>query len=291
MLKKMKENHRKIDDRLQCCICGPMQNTSFFCVKDGYEYLKCKNCGMVFLNKDRKIRNDFYNHVQNNIDDKKKHEIEYWSFPELYQKYQDVFEHFFKDRLNQIKKAGYNGGALLDIGCGYGLFLKFCKDQGLDVTGIETGEKQVAWAKENYGLDVRLSSVESYKPERLFNVAVMTDVLEHVEKPEKVLLKIACHLKPGGLIAVQVPYHIGIRLPPRHSWGVPHHLWQFSRKTLESLLVNTGFETVSVSTGVLGVIGMLERGGLTIIEKIYIWMAKYLRTGNRLFIIAKKIEN
>ncbi len=40
------------------------------------------------------------------------------------------------------------GGRLLDIGCGYGFFLKIAEEKGWEAVGVDLDPKGVAYAKE-----------------------------------------------------------------------------------------------------------------------------------------------
>ncbi|MBF0397328.1 MAG: class I SAM-dependent methyltransferase, partial [Desulfobacterales bacterium] len=166
--------------------------------------------------------------------------------------------------------------------------VQFCKTQGIKAFGIDIEREQIEWARNKWGLDVCQASVENFQPGYSFSAVVMADVLEHVWDPVAALINIRSILEPKGFLVVQVPNLLGIKVPPGHSWGVPHHLWQFNQKTLTRIIVENGFEVISSSTGVLGIIGMYEKGFLSFKEQLYIWLAKKFHIGNRLMLICKK---
>jgi 2-polyprenyl-3-methyl-5-hydroxy-6-metoxy-1,4-benzoquinol methylase len=276
-----------------CCICGEQEKTTPYCRRDNYQYVKCLVCGLVFLPDKNKVQDDFYLECTDVLKQERsrtKHSIEYWSVPSLYKKYNKVFEHFFDQRLKQLHKAGYENGPFLDVGCGYGFFVDFLnRKEGIHARGIDIAEEQIEWGKSNLGVSLTVSAAEDYNADEPFSAILLADVLEHLESPHLILSKLNTLLAPGGLLAIQVPNLLGVKLPSGHTWGVPHHIWQFSRGSLTKLLELSGFRFKSYSTGVLGVIGMYERGGPTLKEKLCIKFARKFRTGNRLLLIAEKL--
>jgi SAM-dependent methyltransferase len=100
-------------------------------------------------------RMDFIDDAKVDLDNSEKEKIEYWSFPKLYDKHQEVFDHFFGKRLSQLNKHHQgNISSMLDIGSGYGFWMKFCRDRGIDVYGIDPSKETVDWGREKYGLDM-----------------------------------------------------------------------------------------------------------------------------------------
>ena len=286
-------SQKKKSEILQCCICQNNNHIKKFKKIDNYEYVKCETCNMVFLSVDCLHSDSFYQDSKTSISSPKslnnKHAIEYWSIPHLYEKHKSVFQYYFQERLSLMQKCGYKKGSLLDVGCGYGFFVDFCKKCQIQANGIDVEKEQVAWGINNLNLDLKAISIENYMPDSTFEAIIMADVLEHLWNPVEVLSKMKNILSEYGLLIIQVPNLLGFKLPPGNSWGPPHHLWQFSINTLDRLLSKTGFQILLIQTGVLGIIGMYERGGPTLLEKIYIYSGKKLNIGNRLLMICKKV--
>src|SRR5206468_7680879 len=71
--------------------------------------------------------------------------------------------------------------------------------------------------------------------------------LEHLPSPEKVLERAAALLRPGGWIFVSLPNLDSLQARRfRQRWygfdDVPRHLFHFSTRSLDRLLVESGFE-------------------------------------------------
>lgn len=267
---------------LSCPLHGSDSQVSFG-VRSGFALNRCTQCGLVYLaalphNIDRCFYDDT---CTGDANLKNKDAIEYWSFPSYYIKHRSVFEFFFASRLNRILKACPGAQSLLDIGCGYGFFLDYAQKRLPRVLGVEL-DPQVARAALAAGLPVLNQAAEALVGEETYDCIVLCDVLEHLQDPLAVLR--LCHrlLNPGGVLYVQVPNLLGFKLPLGHSWGLPHHLWQFGPRSLQMLLEAAGFGNVAHETGVLGVVGVLERGGPTLRNRLEWLGARWFRCGNRL---------
>ncbi|MBT3628186.1 MAG: class I SAM-dependent methyltransferase [Rhodospirillaceae bacterium] len=217
--------------------------------------------------------------------------IEYWSFPSLYDRYQSVFESFFAERWNRLREAHSDIRSLLDIGCGYGFFLRHVKSVVPTVSGVEIDLEAAQYARRRFDLPVSHMPIERYDSKAPLDCMVMCDVLEHLHKPDYALRRCRDMLAPGGIVFLQVPNHVGFRLPRGHSWGLPHHIWQFNPKSLRRLVESCGLIPEDHYTGVLGVIGAYERGGPTMRERVEWLLARKLGLGNRLMMIARKPMN
>ena len=118
-----------------------------------------------------------------------------------------------RDQISESHKRpglAKKGRALLDIGCGYGRFLKAAQNE-FETFGIDPSAFAITKAKK-YALNTKfeLATISSYKPKRLFDVVTAFDILEHTNNLSYSLKKIKSWLKPGGLLMVVVPVYDGI---------------------------------------------------------------------------------
>ena len=80
---------------------------------------------------------------------------------------------------------------LLDVGSGHGFFLAEARQRGWDALGIEVSAQPRQFAKRELGLDVVGEDIERAWPrlgDREFDVITFWHVLEHLERPDQVLL-------------------------------------------------------------------------------------------------------
>lgn len=143
------------------------------------------------------------------------------------------------------------GRALLDIGCGEGLFLHLARRRGFEAHGMDPSARAVELARARYGLDVRRGAIGSDLWEgRPFDFVTMFHVLEHVPDPRAALAYAGAHLRPGGSLILQVPNvrslqarYFGARW---YGLDVPRHVINYSPEALRIVLRDSGFEIAAV---------------------------------------------
>jgi 2-polyprenyl-3-methyl-5-hydroxy-6-metoxy-1,4-benzoquinol methylase len=145
-----------------------------------------------------------------------------------------------------------SGGNLLDVGCSTGQFLALARGKGFGVAGVEFSESSAEFARGHFGLSVEQGSIHaSQQPAASFDLVTMFDVIEHVPDPASDIAATFRLLKPGGWFVLSTPNIDG--LFPRLSYKLahkldywphpepPHHLYQFSVRTLSAMLAKAGF--------------------------------------------------
>jgi glycosyltransferase involved in cell wall biosynthesis/2-polyprenyl-3-methyl-5-hydroxy-6-metoxy-1,4-benzoquinol methylase len=170
-------------------------------------------------------------------------------------------------RVSQMKRAtarlylrqlaryrGYQGGSLLEIGCGQGEFLVEAQRVGYDVTGVEIS---VSAARKAHTLlgggKVICGEIDSVAlSEGSFDVCVLSDVIEHIRNPVEFLRIIYRLLKPGGVLFIATPSlsSWSARLL-RQNWMEfkPEHLTYFDTNTIQHALYQTDYSEVVVQSG------------------------------------------
>jgi len=108
-----------------------------------------------------------------------------------------------------------NNSAYLEIGPGHGLFLYFAASQpaidhleAWDVSAASIAETKATLTKLGVGRDVRIIEQDVLlAPSRHdeFDAAVISEVLEHLEAPDRALRSLHAALKPGGRIFINAP--------------------------------------------------------------------------------------
>jgi len=144
--------------------------------------------------------------------------------------------------LGEIQRyCGAKNGRLLEVGCGDGDFLVEAEEAGFLVTGVELAPAACEQARE------RLKSGEvvcgllenSGLEEELFDLCVLSDVIEHVRDPLAFLRSVHRLLKPGGAIFIATPSldSWSAKLL-RQNWMEfkPEHLTYFDPKTIQTAL-------------------------------------------------------
>ncbi len=144
---------------------------------------------------------------------------------------------------------GTSGKRLLDIGSGPGDFLAVGVELGWQGVGVEPSTVACNYAR-NRGLDITQGFFDEALASTLgtFDFIHMSEVLEHIAEPKKLLSLAVSLLKPGGVICVSAPNDfnplqlmISDKQEKGSWWVVPdHHLNYFDFESLTALLGETG---------------------------------------------------
>lgn len=151
--------------------------------------------------------------------------------------------------------------SVLDIGSGNGFLCSQLSKLGYHVVGMEPDEQGFEISKRNYpnikfynlGVDSDSSSLIQENKGR-FDVAVSTEVIEHLYSPRQILQFAGKALKDDGCLIISTPYHgylKNLALAITGKWDFHHHplvdgghIKFWSRRTLSQLLNENGFAVV-----------------------------------------------
>lgn len=139
--------------------------------------------------------------------------------------------------------------ALLDVGCGGGLFLRLLRERGHKVMGLDLSPRAAhsTWSVNRVPAMCATLSRAPLPPGR-FSVITMFHVLEHLFDPGSYLESAHQLLESEGRLVVQVPNAASWQfLLFGQNWNgidIPRHLINFKEKDLVTLLDTCGFEVV-----------------------------------------------
>ena len=106
---------------------------------------------------------------------------------------------------NKMKNILNGNEVVLDVGSSTGHFLKLIEDKTKAVYGHEISSKEVAFCREELGLDVDSVPLEERFNKNTFDYITLIYVLEHIDDPVKFLKDLSKFLKPSGKIIILVP--------------------------------------------------------------------------------------
>ncbi len=147
------------------------------------------------------------------------------------------------------------GGAVVEIGCGYGVLLGLLREAGYNARGYEMSGKAVAFCRAR-----RLDVVEGKGPgvplpRGTFDVSVAMQVIEHVADPRGFVKDLVELVRPGGVIVLvtedswisqyawdRCRARLLGRIPPFRS--STDHTFVFRGGHLEALLSEAGCDDV-----------------------------------------------
>jgi SAM-dependent methyltransferase len=169
-----------------------------------------------------------------------------------------------------VRKQTVNG--ILDLGCGYGTLLSFAAGvYGTKGTCFDVVPYLQPEIQQKYNLQFVEGNIEkdAFPEGRLFDVVIMTEVLEHLNfQPVPTLKKVYDSLNEDGTFFLSTPdadagwgrttkyYPAVSEIPavdPNAKW-IDDHIWQYNREELEGVLHEAGFKIkkIDLSDGVQG---------------------------------------
>jgi 2-polyprenyl-3-methyl-5-hydroxy-6-metoxy-1,4-benzoquinol methylase len=233
-----------------CDWCGSIENEFLFEGPDRVEHLpgtfrmvRCQKCGILRQNP-RLAWESLKNYYTENYDSHAKlirHEKGF--LRRLDRRYGPW------KRLKAIERF-VQGGKLLDVGCGTGLFLEEAlRSERWDVIGIEPNERAASYVRNTLNIDVRQDMLTNLSfPPQTFDVVTMWNVLEHIDNPFSTLRYTHQIIKDQGLLVISIPnlegWEAGVFGKNWMGWELPRHLYIFPRKNLRLILENIGFRWI-----------------------------------------------
>ncbi|OGL44012.1 MAG: hypothetical protein A2W05_04240 [Candidatus Schekmanbacteria bacterium RBG_16_38_10] len=218
-----------------CILCNS-NRASYFHHENGYDLVKCNNCGLVFVSP--KPSKDAIISVYNTESGQTFHHLA--EYAEKFEKHLEA-----KKRYNIIRRylEGVKGNKdILEIGCGGGYFPHYLKLCGYMATGLEVSEDLVAFAVNNLGVNVRSGEVSNIASANdRYDAVVLFEVLSHMYNPLDDMKVINTVLKDGGLLFIETGNGGELKPHQIYKWGAPEHLYHFSEHSLRRLLDMAGF--------------------------------------------------
>jgi SAM-dependent methyltransferase len=139
-------------------------------------------------------------------------------------------------------------GPLLDVGCGNGEFLAVATEHGYDSLGIDLSADGVAIARQK-GLRAEAVNFLTHPFPGKFRIVTMWDVIEHLQFPQSFIARSGELLDDDGILVLKIPSFGSLNFRILHFFpgksgvllGAPDHIQYFTHRSLERLLVRSGF--------------------------------------------------
>jgi len=234
----------------QCPICNSTDHQDFLECKDftvsqeKFIIQECKSCGFRFTNPipgNEALANyyeseDYISHSNTSKD--------------LISKVYQIARKGAIRKKHRMVSDRVAGSNWLDIGSGTGDFMLHCKDNHLNIKGIEPSGKARNFGIAEYGLEIYNESKLNDFAEGSFDAITLWHVLEHVYDLQDRVAKIKSLLKPKGKAFIAVPNcaSLDAKLYQEHwaAYDVPRHLYHFRQKQMNQLWEMHGAEIEEV---------------------------------------------
>lgn len=156
--------------------------------------------------------------------------------------------------VGQLRRAGVDGGRVLDVGSGYGFFLDALGRAGYSAVGLELSPHAAAVSRRRDRARVACGSAEAWLPfaDGAFDAVTVHDVIEHVEEHLQCLHECRRVLRPGGRLLLVTLNRFSVARPilgRRWSWYQdPTHVHMFSPGSLRRDMERAGFSCLRSTT-------------------------------------------
>lgn len=200
-----------------------------------YSLCRCSNCDLVYAEPLVSGSDMFYTWVTKHKGYYPTKEAPRWEWQETVQWM----------KRNKVK-------SILEIGCGEGAFLEYCKENidDIECIGIDMTQSSCDKANEK-GLTVYCGTLEEYLksyPDKKFHVVVSFHCLEHVNNPKEFAMEMLMLCSEKGVCINSFPYS-DLEIEPWMDCNnlPPHHMTRWCAKACEELgkQINADVELVS----------------------------------------------
>jgi SAM-dependent methyltransferase len=231
---------------MSCPICRCVRGRAFLSAPDRfhrretiYQLVQCASCSLVWLRNPPELEQMAYHYgaeYHDTIRTAGETRLEKrWRYP--------------RKRILEMAQ----GGALLDIGCSTGGFLRTFKGADWKLFGVEISPEQAQRAEASSGAQVFVGGVlDAPFSASSFDVITGFHVLEHISDPHNVVTTLWKWLKPGGILYLHVPNveALEARIFRSYWYGLelPRHLYHFSPASLSRLFAQFQFDELLIGT-------------------------------------------
>jgi SAM-dependent methyltransferase len=242
-----------------CPICDVPPGATWFETQDGYRYVRCRVCEMIYIPEflPLTIWDEYFASMP---------QAQAYLRQQLENSVSDAAAVRDRDRFGRYLTALRSHGAqlkghrLLDIGTFTGASLRVAAEHGIVAEGIEGLAEAVRFSRERFP-DLRVRHVTAEKLDVMsvtdpFDLVTMWETLEHTVDPLHSLRLASGLLKPGGWLAVTVPNARNVQFSVLREFcffayggynGIGH-INMFSPASLKRALSGAGFDLVSLTT-------------------------------------------
>jgi len=235
-------------ESVPCCIC---KGNDFELLsqkdRDGLymPVVICKHCGLIQTNPrmNQDSYNQFYRYEYRKLyNEAQMSTDELFSFQ--YKRGQAIYQYLqshckFLEPLSCL--------SVLEVGCSVGGILKYFKEKGCHVKGVDLDEEYVSFGNKHYQLDLALGSLNDVHLEFEPDIIIYAHVLEHILAPKEELSCVKGKIADNGILYIEVPSVQSLLKNNTDFLQLLQnaHVYYFTPATLQNLLVTNGFQMLA----------------------------------------------
>lgn len=222
---------------VDCDLCGE-KNRQILFVKEGFPHCRCTNCGLVYVSPRLKRHLELQKSYGTGTMGEER-----LTSAQMKRLRQTVAEIAPWRQLNRF----------MDIGPGRGWYLGAVAEAGWETWAVEVNTKALTYLERLGSTHIMAVPAEEFdSPENYFDVIRLSDVIEHLTSPRRVVERIFRSLRPGGLLELSTTNFASLSMIINGSQWMylngTDHIILFDPKTINRLLTQAGFQNIQIRT-------------------------------------------
>jgi 2-polyprenyl-3-methyl-5-hydroxy-6-metoxy-1,4-benzoquinol methylase len=167
-----------------------------------------------------------------------------------YKKQEEEYLSTFAEEIRRIQTFRKTG-TLLDVGCGFGYFLRKASEAGFDAYGIDLSAEAVREAERHSPGRVFHGTIDNIDAlsSRKFEVIFASHLIEHILEPHAFVANLVERLSENGILVFVTPNVQSwlARVSGKRwvSFKIPEHVAYYQPKTIRRLLESAGLEVIA----------------------------------------------
>jgi SAM-dependent methyltransferase len=230
-----------------CKICG---SDSFVqCTNSSkINYYQCQNCCVFFLNPQPTLATLKEQYTRQGL-------LDTGPASAWFKHNKFYLKEIYRGRLRDVRRYKTQGD-LLDLGCGMGDFCGVAREAGFNVFGTEFSDTYADHTKKTVGItEIFIGRLQEINfSNQKFDVITLWHVLEHLPDPFETLVCLRTLLKPGGVVAIEVPNIEQKRKRPMYLSDIEdypidrlEHLFYYSGRAMQNACTKAGFKVLNLN--------------------------------------------
>lgn len=154
-------------------------------------------------------------------------------------------------RVDIIRGEFDQNKSVLDVGSGYGFFIKAIHDAGFQATGLEVSSARREISKTITNVSLLSKAITGpNKTKNRYGIITLFHVLEHIKDPIKLCVNLKSYLKKEGTLIIEIPntnhYLLNISKPYKDFYWQRAHISYFTPKTILQVLKKAGYRKIKI---------------------------------------------